>query len=360
MRGQDYGKRRDLAREEGEDKKNLRSLAKRGLVITVMTITAFGLTELAFDKITKVEEERCWHVIEDSAQAMNKEITIRFEDNINMLRIASRMMVQADVIDSHSTVLEHINSFYDKTIFKNIEVLYPDGTLLFQTGKSMNVSDVTPFKELAEKGEHISNRTTDLLDKKSKVVRYYVPIVENEKTVAMLVGGILSNSLEKREHQDVLERLSYEDALTEMNNRNKFEQVIEWLKENKPQSIGIAYIDLNGLKLINDKFGHKAGDELIKKAAKNISYVFGKKAFRIGGDEFIIIASNVAQDSFEKDIEQVVSLMKEDEVSISIGISWTDANIDILLQIHEADEQMYENKKKYYENNAVDRRRAKR
>ena len=49
--------------------------------------------------------------------------------------------------------------------------------------------------------------------------------------------------------------------------------------------------------------------------------------------------------------------MKEDEVSISVGISWADANVDILSQIHEADERMYEDKKKYYANSAVDRRK---
>lgn len=133
-------------------KKNLRSLAKKVLLVGVMTITALGLTELAFKQIAKIEEERCWHVLEDSAQAMNKEITIRFEDNINMLRIASRLMVQADVINSYDAVVEHINSFYDKTIFKNIEVLYPDNTLVFQTGETVNVSDKTLFHELAEKG----------------------------------------------------------------------------------------------------------------------------------------------------------------------------------------------------------------
>ena len=131
--------------EKRENIKKLRSLAKKVLLVGVLTITAFGLTELAFEKIEQIEEERCWHVVEDSAQAMNKEIRIRFEDNINMLRIASRLMVQADIIHSYKEVVEHINSFYDKTIFKNIEVLYPDNTLVFQTGETVNVSDVTLF-----------------------------------------------------------------------------------------------------------------------------------------------------------------------------------------------------------------------
>ena len=178
--------------------------------------------------------------------------------------------------------------------------------------------------------------------------------VDNPKTNAddltLLSSAVLflSDNLEKRYHQELLERLSYEDALTKMYNRNKFDEVVDELKENKPQSLGVAYVDMNGLKKINDEYGHKAGDKFIKRTANNILKIFNSNAYRIGGDEFVVIIPDIDEQTFNSKITSLKALMEQEDLSVSVGTSWVEGNTNIIAQMHESDARMYENKKIYY------------
>ena len=66
-------------------------------------------------------------------------------------------------------------------------------------------------------------------------------------------------------------------------------QLLEQGTQEKMQRVGAAYMDLNGLKEINDRKGHEAGDAFIKKATGVITEVFGDSAYRLGGDEFAVV-----------------------------------------------------------------------
>ncbi len=167
----------------------------------------------------------------------------------------------------------------------------------------------------------------------------------------------LMDNLDKRRKQTILERLSFEDTLTKLYNRNKYNEVIDEYTTNPPSTLGIAYFDLNGLKVMNDEFGHKAGDNLLKNTAQNIQLVFSGYSFRFGGDEFVVIVPNLDEQTFLQKVEQVFQLMEVKQISVSCGISWCGADNNIARQLHEADERMYENKKKHYETVGQDRRR---
>lgn len=115
----------------------------------------------------------------------------------------------------------------------------------------------------------------------------------------------ITNSLQKQKQQDRLKYISYQDMLTAMYNRNKY---IQFLTSNKGivlEKIGVAYIDLNGLKEINDKQGHEAGDEFICKSARVISDIFPKTSYRIGGDEFVIIENDISNEDFSEKIRKL-------------------------------------------------------
>lgn len=96
---------------------------------------------------------------------------------------------------------------------------------------------------------------------------------------------------------DLISRLAYSDGLTGLGNRTAY---LEQLEEygNNPREIaqlGIVYLDVNNLKMVNDNQGHEIGDELIKGAAKIIEDSFGKfgKSYRIGGDEFCVLMTGI-------------------------------------------------------------------
>ncbi len=156
------------------------------------------------------------------------------------------------------------------------------------------------------------------------------------------------DSIDRRESHTMLQRLSFEDSLTSVYNRNKFNRDIEEYHKKHIDDIGIAYFDINGLKEINDNQGHEAGDKLIKSAAMGINSVFVGDTYRIGGDEFVVITCHVKKDIFEKNIEETIQKLQANGISVSFGTSWEQNSDNIEKQLSAADHLMYENKLLYY------------
>ena len=157
------------------------------------------------------------------------------------------------------------------------------------------------------------------------------------------------NSLITKQHQDELQYLSYRDMLTNLYNRNKYLEVLENSKSQELQKIGIAYMDLNGLKQVNDTQGHESGDALIRHAASVISTTFPTQAYRIGGDEFVIIHSDIEKEVFYEKIQTLQNNMKQNKISISIGILWEDLTNDLSALLKQADILMYHQKEAFHQ-----------
>lgn len=164
------------------------------------------------------------------------------------------------------------------------------------------------------------------------------------------VSQLEQSKKEIEEKRNAFESLSYNDTLTMLYNRNKYNEIIETYQKQSPENAGVAFFDLNGLKQINDKQGHKAGDTLIQNATKNIRVVFPNQSFRIGGDEFVIIVPNIEEKSFSAKIQEVRKLMEENKINISIGNAWENTNYTFDDLLKEADKKMYEEKRAYYDN----------
>ncbi|MGE5556893.1 MAG: PAS domain S-box protein [Caulobacteraceae bacterium] len=96
-----------------------------------------------------------------------------------------------------------------------------------------------------------------------------------------------------KESEERFKHISFHDELTGIYNRSYFEQEMSRLDRefSKVKPLSIISIDIDGLKMINDTFGHKAGDKLLTDASKIISAPFKEEGtvFRIGGDEFCVI-----------------------------------------------------------------------
>lgn len=148
--------------------------------------------------------------------------------------------------------------------------------------------------------------------------------------------------------EQTLKRLSFEDTLTGLYNRNHFKQIEARLMQEPPVRLGVAYIDLNGLKEWNDRYGHLAGDDLLRRTAAQIASVFKSESHRMGGDEFLILDTERSEKDFEAAISQVADALKEERISAAVGISWRENGCDIRTQMEEADRRMYEQKLYYY------------
>lgn len=168
-------------------------------------------------------------------------------------------------------------------------------------------------------------------------------------TAFFLSAEIANNNLMER-----LEFMSNIDSLTGVKNRNSMNTRVEWNTNGlMPVHLpyGIIFADLNGLKICNDTKGHKAGDELLKKAAALLKEIFNEdEIYRSGGDEFVIISTECSKDDFETKIEELRKKSSYgNEVCFAFGSRWTDTEEDLRESMQLADKAMYEDKRKYYE-----------
>lgn len=138
--------------------------------------------------------------------------------------------------------------------------------------------------------------------------------------------AIIVNDITKRKQaEDRLQHLSYHDQLTQLYNRRYFEEELVRLdrKEHYPLMITIA--DINGLKLINDSFGHSIGDEYIKRVAKVLLKGVRKKDIvcRLAGDEFIILSPNTELETIKNIVSHIKELARNESInSVDISISF--------------------------------------
>ena len=179
-----------------------------------------------------------------------------------------------------------------------------------------------------------------------------VKIKETLEVTTFIVGSELGNYM----LLDRLRILSSKDLLTGVMNRNEMNKFVDSLchsDERNITSVGVIFADLNGLKAVNDVEGHNAGDLLLKNAASALREVFEEKdIFRAGGDEFSIIVTGITQEELDERIEKIrIACMKYDNLVFAIGGCVEEDSRNVRMALRRADENMYEDKKEFYEKN---------
>lgn len=154
----------------------------------------------------------------------------------------------------------------------------------------------------------------------------------------------------------LLHRMSYEDALTGLFNRNRFNEILQADRISVGPYLGVACFDLNGLKKVNDQQGHSAGDTFICRAADQLRRVFPGRIYRIGGDEFVVI-DDIPEAEFLMGVRSVQMGMAKHDISCSVGVCWRQEGRSVREQFDEADRQMYQAKRLFYSIKANDRRK---
>ncbi len=169
-----------------------------------------------------------------------------------------------------------------------------------------------------------------------------------DETLAMIRDITYKKQIEQR-----LEFLSLHDALTGVYNRTYFEEKVLELRGQTTKSAGIIICDVDGLKLINDTLGHRAGDELRKVVAETLMPCASLTDViaRIGGDEFAIIVVEPAQQKIaELSAAIKIAVEKYNEtnlqlpLSLSTGWAISLADVDIDALFKQADNNMYREK----------------
>ncbi|MBO4573353.1 MAG: diguanylate cyclase [Clostridia bacterium] len=188
-------------------------------------------------------------------------------------------------------------------------------------------------------------------------------------SIIIILSLLMANSNKKDAFAQKMEEIAnqqteyaYRDQMTGLKNRRAYTEELERLSGELPEDLFVIILDVNGLKKINDNFGHEAGDELIIAAATCIRNAFTDTddVYRIGGDEFCVITSGT-----EEDIDGSLNLLDQstkhwkgvriNSFSVSYGVETTKGHSDMESVAMEADHKMYDRKNSYYKSIEKDR-----
>lgn len=166
------------------------------------------------------------------------------------------------------------------------------------------------------------------------------------------VIGITRNITAAKLSRERIEYLSYHDQLTGLYNRHFFED--ELLRLDKPDNLPLCLMmaDVNGLKLINDTFGHGIGDQLLSRVALVLQEACGQQGTiaRMGGDEFVILVPHCNVTETKRLVERIQKLSGREKVGsidLSISLGWgikTAAHEDVQEVLKRAETKMYKQK----------------
>ena len=172
-----------------------------------------------------------------------------------------------------------------------------------------------------------------------------LPISDEQLYALDYLGKQGSIILETKISHEALKFEAETDSLTGLGNRNSYEKYIQRLAISGEKHLGIAMIDLDNFKTVNDTFGHKAGDDLLIKFSNIVKKELRKTdyAFRYGGDEFTLFFKDIDSEMLKLKLENIEnSYYKQTNKTFSAG--GLIMKNDIYDEIKVVDELLYKSK----------------
>ena len=190
------------------------------------------------------------------------------------------------------------------------------------------------------------------------VQSYTNPELYSEKDIGLLefVSSQVATAIECKRTEERIRYLSFHDALTGLYNRAYFEEELERYNFPRYYPLSIMMADINGLKVVNDTFGHDQGDKLLQHLASLLNSISrkGDVVARLGGDEFVILLPSTTAEQVHDFHERIKKTCEKDIIkpiylrpSIALGCITQKGeyqNTETLLK--EVDKRMYQDKNK--------------
>lgn len=206
---------------------------------------------------------------------------------------------------------------------------------------------VLPLRELTDATERFAKGDWDIS------IRCYT-----KDEVKSLTDSITKMAESTKFYIQEINKMAYQDGLTGVKNKAYYLDFVEELSMGKKEAdfeYAVVVFDVNGLKWVNDTYGHEAGDRLIIAASQKICNVYlHSPVFRLGGDEFAAILSDRDYSARETLLQQFQDSMEtfilDDEKEIALSIAsgmavYPDDGEDYENVFQCADERMYQKKK---------------
>ena len=228
-------------------------------------------------------------------------------------------------------------------------------------GSFVETSEQKAMEELLvdaiQKGEQLYSEVTLVRSDDStflgEVSAKLLGTINGEKPLLMILARDITD---RRATEDQLRMLSVTDPLTKLFNRRGVTLAAEQELRHAKRTGGVMtvmFMDLNGMKKINDTYGHDMGDSVLVIVAQALRETFRDSDIigRIGGDEFVVVALNAAMDTAQPMIKRLQERLKNCdspfEVSLACGVVEYNPENDLSLAqlLKQADQAMYEDKR---------------
>ena len=303
--------------------------------------------ELDLSHLTIIAQS-AWLIYEDKKEKENREKELRL------------------AIEGHKAVMLFIDSETQKVLYANPSALdfygYSMEEILDLTVHEINMLGREGMEHRLEiaKNNNQNNFISHhkLKNGEIKTVDVSTTLIDYEGKKVFF--SIVFDISDKAKALDDITYLAYHDHLTNAYNRRYFEELFTKLNKATNYPLAIILADINGLKLINDSYGMRIGDETLKKAAQEIKKHLPENTniSRISGDEFAIIFTQANEkeienytDFLEKELEKYVIVCEQSEQEIYLSVSFgygiqteNRGSIDSLLK--QAEGHLY--RRKYY------------
>lgn len=171
----------------------------------------------------------------------------------------------------------------------------------------------------------------------------------------------------RKKAEAYLEYLGKHDVLTQLRNRAFYAEELNRITRKGPWPFSVIAIDLNGLKAVNDEQGHAAGDSMLRRVGEVLAKAVDAPACaaRIGGDEFTVLLPGMDERSAFALQERILSMLDLNNqfypgqpISLAMGVASCASGEMVEATIHRADQAMYQEKNRYYQDRGLDRRQA--
>ena len=254
------------------------------------------------------------------------------------------------LLDKNHEIIE-VNSEFERVFrFSSEEIRGKNIDLLLAPGEKL--AEAREITKSVYNGKPICVETTRY-SKSGRPIHVQikgVPVVIDNEVVG--VYGIYDDITERKLYEERLKYLGMHDVLTTLYNRNYFEENLRRLDTKRQLPLSIIIGDVNGLKLVNDAFGHDEGDKLLKRIAKIFKRICRSEDIvcRLGGDEFAFIFPQTDEYVAEEICDRIRKKCHRDgnepiPFSVAFGVATKRFENENMLDIFkDAEDRMYRNK----------------
>ncbi len=255
------------------------------------------------------------------------------------------------LLDVNQATLNLFKAADKQTLYKNLHKVFADE--MFQTFREQLI-------ELWNgKIHHQREAINYALDGSVRNVLLQFTVFPGYEDDWSLVQVALTDITARKKAESYLEYLGKHDVLTKLFNRSFYTEEINRLERNVLRPCSAIFIDMNGLKTVNDTYGHDIGDGLLRRMGNILSRTIVNTSYtasRIGGDEFVVLmpgANEQTVDSIILTIEELLNIDNQyyasQPLTIAMGFATTYQHEPIESMLRRADANMYEKKKNYYQ-----------